>query len=149
MAEPGNPPDAYAILAASPDLDGRAIGDANGRATIAIGFASWCGHCRVELGELAAIVERPDLRVVGVNFRWQEEYDGRGDSAAVRDFLAREAPWLRVAPGDERLYTALGSPLKVPTIFVYDRAGRLAAVYDRRRGPMPDARALADLLDRL
>src|SRR5690349_1160846 len=85
------------------------LADASGKKTIAIVFASWCGHCRIELSELAALHERADLRIIGVNFRWQEEYDARGDSAAVRDFVAREAPWLDVVVGDDALFAELGS----------------------------------------
>ena len=49
---------------------------------------------------------------------------------------------MRVAPIDEPLFTRLGRPPKIPTLFVFDRGGALIAVYDRRERPMPDAREL-------
>lgn len=148
-----DPAAAYPLLAAAADLDGRAVADAPGQATIAIVFASWCSHCRTEMDELAALlatrVDRADVRVIGVNFRQHEEYDDRGDSDAVRAFIAEHAPWLRVVPADDALFRALGSPPKVPTVYVYDAGGRLAGVYDRRARALPDAAELGALLDSL
>src|SRR5688500_16402211 len=76
--------DALALLEAAPDLDGTPLGGGGGRETIAVVFASWCVRCRAELGTISQLLDRPDLRVVGINFRWQEEYDDRGDMSAVR-----------------------------------------------------------------
>src|SRR5688572_17079227 len=98
---------------ASVDLDGLAIGPLapDQRATVAMVFASWCGHCRDEMLVLNALHDRhPEVRVLGVNYRAHEEYDGRGDAGAVRAFVAERAPWLRVIPADDRLWTRLGSP---------------------------------------
>jgi thiol-disulfide isomerase/thioredoxin len=142
-------PDAWSVLESSRDLDGQVVGDPMGRKTVAIVFASWCEHCHETMAALASLRARPDVRIVGVNFRWQEEYDARGDAAAVRAYVSREAPWMRVVPGDEHLWSALGAPPKVPTIYVYDASGRLAAVYDRRARPSPEEPELAALLDRL
>ena len=68
--------------------------------------------------------------------------NGRGDAAAVRAFVAAEAPWLRVVPADEAVWKSLGAPPKVPTVLVFDRAGALVRAFDRRAAPIP---ALADL----
>jgi len=137
------------LLMRARDLDGRVVGVAPGRATIAVVLASWCEHCHGELVELARLRDRGDVRILGVSFRWQEEYDRRGDAGALRAYLAREAPWLPVVPGGDDLWRALGEPPKVPTLFVYDAAGQLRAVYDRRERAMPDAGELAALLDQL
>jgi thiol-disulfide isomerase/thioredoxin len=141
------PEAAWPLLAGARDLDGRPLGDSP-VATVVIVFATWCGHCHHELGELATLRgTRDDLRVVGVNFREHEEYDDRGDSAEVRAYVAREAPWLRVIPGDDALFVALGRPPKIPTLYVYAPDGRLAARYDRRQRAMPGAAELTMLLD--
>ena len=138
------------MLASARDLDGRTVGTAPGRATIAVVFASWCGHCRHQIAQLAEVIDgRDDVRVLGVNFLHHEEYDHRGDSAAVRAYVAESAPWLQVVPAGEDLWRALGSPSKVPTLFVYDAAGTLQAIYDRRRGELPTTSDLVALLERI
>lgn len=132
--------EAHTLLEAAPDLDGQAIGPlaTDGRATIAVVFASWCTHCRDEIPVLAELAQRqPGLRILGVNYRRHEEYEQRGDAAAVRAFVAEVAPWLRVVPADEALWAALGRPPKVPALYVFDRGGRLVRTFDRRRDEIP------------
>ena len=133
------PPHLVAIEAA-PDLDGVTVGalPSDQRATIAIVFASWCTHCRDELPVLAALLdERPDLRMLGINYRAHEEYDGRGDAAAVRALVASDAPWLRVVPADDAVWASLGRPPKVPTLFIFDRDGALVRRFDRQGARLP------------
>ncbi len=128
------------LLDAATDLDGQLIGRLapTQRATVAIVFASWCGHCRDEIRVLEVLrANHPEVRFLGVNYIAHEEYDGRGDAIAVRDFVDQRAPWLRVVPADEGLWSGLGRPPKVPTIFVFDRSGALAKSYDRRVDPLP------------
>ncbi|HWU90679.1 MAG TPA: TlpA disulfide reductase family protein [Kofleriaceae bacterium] len=146
-AQPSTPDPALALIEASPDLEARVIGRSDAPATIAIVFASWCGHCRDELDVLARVrAALPATRVVGLNYRAHEEYAGRGGEPALRAYVAAHAPWLRVVPAGEALFEALGRPPKVPTIYVYDRAGALAARYDRRDRPPPGEDELAALL---
>lgn len=147
-AEPATPPpaSAWAQLAGARTLDGDVVGAAPGRATVAVVFASWCGHCHDLLAELAPLAARGDVRFLGVNFRHHEEYDRRGDSAQVRRFAAA-VPWVAVVPADEPLWRALGAPSLVPTMYVFDDAGALRAVYDRRERTMPRADEVAALLD--
>jgi len=143
--------DVLADILASPDLDGVPPGRVPGaRATVVVVFASWCSHCRDELAVLGGLVaDRPGVRVVGVNYKGHEEYDARGNSAAVRAYVQGSVPWLRVVPAGDRLFGELGSPPKVPTMFVYDASDRLVEVFDRRRRPLPDAGELDQLFRRL
>ncbi|MDB4961741.1 MAG: alkyl hydroperoxide reductase/thiol specific antioxidant/Mal allergen [Myxococcales bacterium] len=137
-------------IEASTDLDGAIVGASDARATIAIVFASWCEHCKTELAVIDGLRSaHPRTRILGINVRAHEEYAARGSAAAVRAYVATSAPWLRVVPADDALFAALGRPPKVPTIYVFDAAGAVAARFDRRERAMPDASELAALLARL
>lgn len=144
------PPSVLGNIEASADLDGAVVGGSPARVTMVVVFASWCEHCKAELTVIDGLrAAHPRLRVLGVSYKAHEEYAGRGSEAAVRAYVATNAPWMRVIPADEALFTALGRPPKVPTIYVFDHAGALAAQYDRRRRPLPDAAELGALLARL
>lgn len=144
------PPSVLGNIEASTDLDGASVGASAARATLVITFASWCEHCEAELAVIDSLrAAHPKLRILGITYKAHEEYAGRGSDAAVRGYVAANAPWLRVIPADEALFTALGRPPRVPTIYVFDHAGALAAQYDRRQRRMPDAAELGALLVRL
>jgi thiol-disulfide isomerase/thioredoxin len=144
-----------ADLLAAPDLDGRAdpAGAAPGaqpQATVVIVFASWCTHCHDEIAVLDQLrIEHPALRVLGVNYRGHEEYDARGSSQQVRNYVRNFAPWMRVVPVGEDLFGELGRPPKVPTLYVYDARGALVATYDRQLRDQPDRAELEALLARI
>jgi len=142
-------PEQLARIEASTDLDGTVVGTTEGP-TLVIVFASWCEHCHKELAEIETLrAAHPTLRVLGLNYRGHEEYDGRGNAAAVRRYITEHAPWLRVVPADDTLFDLLGRPPVVPTLYLYDRAHDLVASYSRRERAMPDAGELGDLLLRL
>jgi len=138
-------------IEAAIDLDGQLVGPLRRgeSATVAIMFASWCGPSRTEMPVIATLRSRhPELRVLGINYRAHEEYDGRGSAAAVRAFLAEEAPWLRVVPADEALWASLGAPPKIPTIYIFDREGAFVRAFDRRTDPIPSLAELEAALPR-
>ena len=138
------------LLEARPDLDGARLGSSAAPATIAFVFASWCSHCHTHLAELDAVRRaHPRTRIVGVSYRGHEEYDGRGNPAALRAYVAARAPWLRVVPADEALFAALGRPRFVPTLYIFDGQGALVVRYDRGKDPLPSAAALGAVLARL
>ncbi|HEY0253744.1 MAG TPA: TlpA disulfide reductase family protein, partial [Kofleriaceae bacterium] len=120
------PTTVYAQLEASADLAGTPIGHVD-EPTLVIVFASWCPHCKEELAVLQTL---HDVRILAVNYRGHEEYDHRGSSAAVKAF-AEAHPWLRVVPIDDALFAALGSPAKIPSIYIIDRGGTLTHSYAR------------------
>jgi thiol-disulfide isomerase/thioredoxin len=138
-----NRPVAVAAIAAievATDLDGSVVGalPASQHATVAIVFASWCIHCRDEMPVLAELrIRHPEVRILGINYRAHEEYDGRGNAAAVREFVSQRAPWLRVVPAGERVWASLGRPTKVPSLFVFDASGTLVRGFDRRVADVP------------
>jgi thiol-disulfide isomerase/thioredoxin len=139
------PASVLAQLEASPDLDGAVVGHSD-LPTLVVMFASWCPHCKAELGELEPLRSR--VRMLGVNYRGHEDYAGRGGPAAVHAFVQR-TPWLRVVPIDDALFAALGSPPQIPTIFVFDRNGALVASYSRKLRPPPDRAELTAVLNKL
>ena len=144
------PPTLLGNIEGSRDLDGTPVGASDARATVVVVFASWCEHCKVELAVLDTLrATHPRMRILGVSYQAHEEYAGRGSANALRAYVASSAPWMRVILADEPLFTALGRPPKVPTIYVFDHAGRLAATYDRRERKLPDAAELGALLVRL
>lgn len=141
------PTSPVARVDASVDLDGKAIGASAAPATILIVMASWCSHCHAVLAVLAEVREaHPTTRILGINYKDHEEYDGRGNPQALRAYVAKTAPWLRVVPADDALFEVLGRPPKIPTVFVYDATGRLVARFDRRDRAPPEATELAALL---
>jgi thiol-disulfide isomerase/thioredoxin len=154
-APPPGPRDVLADLLAAPALDGFA-GETDGppgaapRATVVVLFASWCTHCHDVIAALDTLRgAHPAMRVIGVNYRGHEEYDGRGNSEAVRNYVRNFAPWMRVVPIDEALFDELGRPPKVPTLFVYDARGALVETFDRRYRDQPGPGELDAVLARL
>lgn len=142
-------PGALALVETSPDLSGAPIGASHARATIVVVLASWCEHCAAELTMLDKLrANRPNLRIVGVSYHAHENYDHRGNPAALRRYAGAHA-WLPIVVADDALFDALGSPPLIPAVFVFDQAGGLAAHFDRRAREQPNRRELEQVLARL
>jgi thiol-disulfide isomerase/thioredoxin len=147
--QPPPPTTPLSIIEASPDLDGKIVGPSTARATIIVLMASWCGHCKTQLAQLADIRTRhPFTRVLGVNYKGHEEYDNRGNATLLRAYL-EPMPWLRVVPAGEKLFDALGRPPFVPAVWVYGARGDLIKFYDRREREPPSVDEIEALLVRL
>lgn len=140
---------AYRSVVSSTDLDGELVGEApdGTEATVVIVFASWCQPCRRELAMLGELRRaRPGVRVIGVNPIAYEEYEDYGDEQALRRYVASSAPWLPVVRADRDLLTALGTPRKVPTLYVFDGTGKLVRSFLREDRPPPAREELEELL---
>jgi thiol-disulfide isomerase/thioredoxin len=122
-AQVAAPHAAYARVRASVDV--RA-----GQPAVFVVFASWCGPCRRELGILAELrAAHPGLQVIGLNA--YEDWADTSNETKLRAFLAESAPWLPVVHADAALLELLGGVPKIPSVFVFDGAGRLTHRFAR------------------
>jgi thiol-disulfide isomerase/thioredoxin len=136
-------------LTASSDIDGNRIGPApeGTRATVVIVFASWCGPCRHELAMLGDIARAtPELRIIGLNA--YEAWGQRSDEERLRAYRADHAPWLRVVQAEPAMLAALGGVPRVPSLFLFDRAGEPVGEFRRANRPPPTRRELEQAIAR-
>ncbi|MCG8418323.1 MAG: TlpA family protein disulfide reductase [Proteobacteria bacterium] len=138
-----------AVLAAS-DITGHEVGAAppGKQVTAVVVFASWCQPCRNELALLGNLADsEPRLRVIGVNY--YEEFENWSDEERLRSFLRKRAPWLQVVRADDPLIDALGRPRKIPSLFLFDRNGKLVQSYLRSERKPPDRAELEQTIARV
>jgi thiol-disulfide isomerase/thioredoxin len=135
-----------AALSAKKDMRGGRIDLEGSEATVVVVFASWCGPCRKELAALGELRKtRPKVRIIGLNA--YEDWDDYSDEQKLRRFLDTNAPWLTVVRDDGTLLRTFGGVPKIPTVFVYDRDGRVVHEFRRNQRPPPDRRELAAAID--
>ena len=133
---------------AARDLDGNLVGHADAP-TVVIVMTSWCHACRDELAVFDRVrAAHPRVRWFALNYRDHEEYAGRGSTDAIRA-LAGGKSWLRVVRADDQLFSAFGSPSKIPTVVVFDGSGGIVAHYNRHERTPPGEAELDQLLARL
>ena len=108
-----------------PDLDGRmhALDQYRGKWVVVNFWATWCGTCRKELPELAALHNKHrngDIVVVGINFESIEAKE-------LKRFVAEQGipyPVLRTEPVRK---TPLGPVPALPTTYIVDPSGKTVA----------------------
>ena len=116
-------------LSALPALRGAELrgGSLEGKVVAITFFASWCGPCRVELAHLNKIYARSrerGLEILAINLF--EEFDGLSNDKRLAEFLRVTAPDFPVLKGDGAISATFGEIRRIPTLLVYDRAGRQA-----------------------
>lgn len=109
------------------DGDGRTVrlSDYRGKVVLLNFWATWCGPCKIEIPWFVDFERRHKDRgfsVIGVSMDddgWQ----------AVKPFVNRLGVNYRVVLGDDRVSEAYGGVEALPTTFLIDREGNIAAVH--------------------
>ena len=134
-----------AALASRTDMSGARLA-LEGDATVVVVFATWCGPCRKELALLSELRKsRPNLEIIGLNA--YEEFENFSDQKKLEAFIAQRAPWLTVVRDDGTLLETFGGVPKIPTLFVYDRHGKVVTEFRRNKRPPPSRQELAEAID--
>jgi len=125
------------------DLAGHplAMADLSGRIVIVEFWATWCVPCRSTLGWLGELKQKYGDKIAVLALA-VESPEGE-----VRSIAGSLDPGLHWAITDTRTAQAFGDITAVPTMFLFDRTGRMARVF---YGAPPDLHAEAgELLDKL
>ncbi|MDA0653469.1 MAG: TlpA disulfide reductase family protein [Proteobacteria bacterium] len=119
-----------------PHLYGRKVAEAGleGRVVLVSFFASWCPPCHTEFQHLRdayAAYHKDGLRIVAVNYF--EDLGGFSDGGVGLDrFLERHTPWHSVVMGNDSVSKLFADVTRIPTVFIFDRQGRLALHFIHR-----------------
>jgi thiol-disulfide isomerase/thioredoxin len=102
------------------DLEGRAVSreDLSGRVVLVEFWATWCPPCRATLAWLGELKKRYGERIVVLAVAVES------DEAGVRAMASEMGLPLRFAMGNADLARSFGDLSAVPTLFLFDRAGR-------------------------
>jgi cytochrome c biogenesis protein CcmG, thiol:disulfide interchange protein DsbE len=106
-----------------------------GKVTLVNVWASWCGPCRIEHPVLMELAKRPDLRLVGINYK-DEAQNG------VRFLRSLGVPYQAVGMDRSGRVSIDWGVYGVPETFVVDRQGIIRFKWV---GPISDAIARAKL----
>ena len=109
------------------DPDGRTVrlSDYRGKVVLLNFWATWCGPCRIEIPwfiEFERNLKHKGFAVIGVSL-------DEGGWDVVKPYLRQIGVNYRVLLGDDRVATLYGGVDSLPTTFLIDREGRIAAVH--------------------
>lgn len=109
------------------DADGKSVNlsDYHGKVVLLDFWATWCGPCKIEIPwfvEFERAKKNQGFEVIGVSM----DEDGW---AAVRPFLKTMQVNYPVLLGDDRTADSYGGLEALPTTFIIDRDGRIAATH--------------------
>jgi cytochrome c biogenesis protein CcmG/thiol:disulfide interchange protein DsbE len=109
------------------DADGKTVhlADYKGKVVLLDFWATWCGPCRIEIPwfiDLERKEKDKGFEVLGVSM----DDNGWED---VKPFLAQMKVNYRVVIGDDDVSKAYGGVEDLPTTFLIDRQGKIAAIH--------------------
>jgi peroxiredoxin len=105
-------------------------------------WATWCGPCQKEIpwfGEFSALYKAKGLEVIGVSM------DDEG-WAIVRKYLGQKKVPYTIVIGNDDLSHKYGTIDTLPTTFLIDRTGKIAAVHSGLVDRKDYEKDLAELL---
>ena len=119
----------------------------HGRAVLVAFFASWCKPCNTDFEHLKLLqlsYAAEGLTIVAVDLNEDKGPEGRTPDAARRldHFIARHVPVFTVVRGTAKTAKLFGGVDRVPTLMVFDRAGKPHFVF---RPEATDGTATASL----
>jgi cytochrome c biogenesis protein CcmG/thiol:disulfide interchange protein DsbE len=127
------------------DADGRTVqlSDYRGKVVLLNFWATWCGPCKLEIPwfmEFERKYKEQGFAVVGVAM----DDDGWN---AVKPFAREEGMNYRILMGDDTTAQLYGGVDSLPTTFLIDRAGKIAAVHVGLVGKSSYENDLKELFD--
>lgn len=135
----------YKELLTMKTIDDKVLTASKGPTAVVV-FASWCGHCRRELGYLGELrQEYPGLRIIGLNA--YEEFQDFSDAERLSAYVSQNAPWLtEIVHGDLGTLEHFGGVQRIPTLFFYDATGQASHQFRADQGSLPTRAELAATL---
>lgn len=111
-----------------------AAGTLEGKPVLVTFFASWCPPCLEEfshLNKLAQKYQGTDLRIIAINVyeAWDEN-----DEKRMQQFLQKTRPEFPAVVGSQSVRTLFGGIDRIPTVYGFDRQGRLGYRFTHKRG---------------
>ncbi len=103
-------------------ISGKGGADLDGRVTLVSIFASWCVPCREEHPLLEVLAKRPDVRLVGINYK-----DKRANALQFLGALGN--PYEAVGVDEKGRAAIDWGVYGVPETFVVDNTGRIRYKY--------------------
>ncbi len=109
-------------------LDGKAIklSDFKGKVVVLNFWATWCPPCRREIPDFVALQKQyadKGLVIIGVSL-------DEGGAAVVKPFVKKIGINYPVVMGDQKTIAAYGGIQVVPTTFIIDKTGKVAAQHE-------------------
>lgn len=110
------------------DLEGKSVrlSDFKGKVVVLNFWATWCPPCRREIPDFVALQKQyadKGLVIIGVSL-------DEGGAAVVKPFVKKMGINYPVVMGDQKTMAAYGGIQVVPTTFIIDKTGKLAAQHE-------------------
>ena len=109
-------------------------------------FASWCIPCVKEfqhLSQLHTHFHEHGVEILAVNLF--EDFDGLSDQKRLAAFLKRTAPPFPAIKGNDAVSQHFGTVRRIPTLFVFNREGKLVYRFINERQSSENSLNLAAL----